>query len=154
MWEKSAVLNRGQERILASDLYLTWEDIELLDHSGMEIGAHTQSHPNIGHLPSLAAELEITAGRDLLAKRLKKPIRSFAYPFGSPGSFNDSCKRALQRIGVDIGCAYVNKNDPEPGHDPLQLTRRPVLNMPTAAFAMELTGIPGRTRRYTSSSLS
>ncbi|KAA3653537.1 MAG: polysaccharide deacetylase family protein [Chloroflexi bacterium] len=59
---------------------------ELAQSKFLEIGGHTQTHPFLTTL-SLDEQLtEIAAGREKLASKLDKPVKSFAYPFGDYSS--------------------------------------------------------------------
>ncbi len=63
--------------------YMTWEQIELLRDSGMEIGSHTINHFDLTGLDLATAHDEIATSRQLLAERLEVPVVSFSYPVGS-----------------------------------------------------------------------
>jgi peptidoglycan/xylan/chitin deacetylase (PgdA/CDA1 family) len=67
------------------NLMMTSEQIKALHHAGMEIGAHTDSHPILAKMDSEAVKQEILAGKQFLEKLLDEPIRLFAYPNGKPG---------------------------------------------------------------------
>jgi peptidoglycan/xylan/chitin deacetylase (PgdA/CDA1 family) len=66
--------------------YMTWEQIELLRDSGMEIGSHTVNHFDLTGLELDAAQDEIVTSRQLLEERLEVPVVSFSYPVGSYNS--------------------------------------------------------------------
>ncbi len=63
--------------------YMTWEQIELLRDSGMEIGSHTLNHRDLAVLSKEKAQEEITRSRQILEERLGVPVVSFCYPIGS-----------------------------------------------------------------------
>jgi peptidoglycan/xylan/chitin deacetylase (PgdA/CDA1 family) len=63
--------------------YMTWEQIELLRDSGMEIGSHSLSHPDLAAHSSEAAYEEITQSRRIIEEQIGMPVRSFCYPIGS-----------------------------------------------------------------------
>ncbi len=65
-----------------SDEFLSWEDVELLQSQGHEIGNHTVSHPKISQLADRQAQQEIDLARESLSRRLGD-INHFAWPFGS-----------------------------------------------------------------------
>lgn len=88
--------------IMPKDLMLTSNQLIELSDSGVEIGAHTASHPILANLSEADALGEITAGRDALRARLNKDIRFFAYPNGIPNKdFNDAHVRMLPDLGFD-----------------------------------------------------
>ncbi len=79
------------ERILAAagakrprDLMMRPEHIQRLARSGMEIGAHTVSHPILARLDRAAARAEIADGKEKLEGIIGSPVRLFAYPNGVP----------------------------------------------------------------------
>lgn len=63
--------------------YMSWEQVELLRDSGMEIGSHTMNHADLTGLNTTAAYAEIVESREALEQRLGVPILSFSYPAGS-----------------------------------------------------------------------
>ena len=64
---------------------LTWSQARELRAAGMEIGAHTWSHPNLAALPSAAARDELSRSKTAIEEALGEPIASMAYPYGKPG---------------------------------------------------------------------
>lgn len=64
--------------------YMSWEQIELLHNSGMEIGSHTMTHADLTGLTEISAiRKELVQSREVLEERLGVPVRSFCYPAGS-----------------------------------------------------------------------
>jgi O-antigen biosynthesis protein len=61
---------------------LDWTEVAMVASQGIEIGAHTMSHPRLDCLPRDAARDEITNSRLLIEDRLGLQVGSFAYPFG------------------------------------------------------------------------
>lgn len=68
-----------------SDLMMTSAQVRELRDQGMQIGAHTVSHPILARLDRSAAELEMATGKHQLETLLGEPVRLFAYPNGKPG---------------------------------------------------------------------
>jgi peptidoglycan/xylan/chitin deacetylase (PgdA/CDA1 family) len=60
------------------------DQLRRLHAMGMEIGAHTVSHPILTRLPALAAHAEIQASKERLEQIVQAPVRLFAYPNGVP----------------------------------------------------------------------
>lgn len=56
-----------------------------LAQAGMEIGAHSVSHPILARIDPEAARREIAAGKERLERLAGQRVRSFAYPNGRPG---------------------------------------------------------------------
>jgi len=70
---------------LPSDLMMTTGQARQLSASGMEIGAHTMTHPILAQLGPERAECEIRDGKRRLEAITGSPVTMFAYPNGKPG---------------------------------------------------------------------
>jgi peptidoglycan/xylan/chitin deacetylase (PgdA/CDA1 family) len=62
--------------------FLLPQQLRQMSAAGLEIGAHTHTHPNLARLPSAEARWEIGHSKELLEQAVGAPVRSFAYPFG------------------------------------------------------------------------
>ncbi|MEZ5529339.1 MAG: polysaccharide deacetylase family protein [Porticoccaceae bacterium] len=71
--------------LLPGDMMMTDDQVRLLNNAGIEIGAHTQSHPILATLDRVNAEQEILGSKFYLESLLGRPVRHFAYPNGRPG---------------------------------------------------------------------
>lgn len=67
---------------LPVDLMLTAIELREMSNFGMEIGAHTISHPILAHLSDADARTEISVGRETLRAIVGSSIEYFAYPNG------------------------------------------------------------------------
>ena len=67
------------------DLMMTGDRVQALALGGMQIGAHTVSHPIMARLDDASAERELARSKDELESLLKQPVTLFAYPNGKPG---------------------------------------------------------------------
>lgn len=67
------------------DLMMTSAEVRKLADAGMEIGAHTLTHPILRTLEDAAAGEEIARSRAVLESITARPVRYFAYPNGRPG---------------------------------------------------------------------
>ena len=61
---------------------LTTNELRNLARRGIEIGAHSMTHPELDILDPTAAMAEIGGSRRVLEDILGVPVRSFAYPHG------------------------------------------------------------------------
>lgn len=68
------------------DLMMSSDQVRALRASGMQIGAHTVSHPILAKLDPARAADEIGRSRDVLQALLGEPVDLFAYPNGRPGT--------------------------------------------------------------------
>ncbi len=62
--------------------YMGWDELRALRDAGMEIGAHTVSHPDLTRLGLADARAEIAQSRAALMTELGMPVLSFCYPGG------------------------------------------------------------------------
>ena len=85
---------------LDHDLMLTPEMVVNLDRAGIEIGAHTISHPILTSLEDDSSRLEIAGGKKELEAIIGKPVHLFAYPNGKVGKdFDQRHTRMAQEAG-------------------------------------------------------
>ncbi|WP_300333337.1 polysaccharide deacetylase family protein [Accumulibacter sp.] len=78
-----------------SSMMMEAEHLAQLIASGMEIGAHTHSHPILGQIGPEEARAEVARGRSELERMTGHPIRLFAYP-------NGDTRRDLGQRDVDL----------------------------------------------------
>ena len=81
---------------LPDDLMMTSSDIIALRRAGMQIGAHTVSHPILARLSDEQARQEIVDSRQFLEQLLGERVGLFAYPNGKPGE--DYTPRTLEIV--------------------------------------------------------
>jgi len=74
---------------LRDDLMMSTSQVRLMHDAGMEIGAHTVSHPILKSLSITEAESEISEGRKALQTIIDGPVDVFAYPNGKLGQDYD-----------------------------------------------------------------
>ncbi len=70
---------------LSDTLMMRSDQVRALRDAGMQIGAHTASHPILQKLTDAQAQEEITRSKDALESLLQEPVTLFAYPNGKPG---------------------------------------------------------------------
>ena len=70
---------------LPSSLMMTDEQVRNLSESGVEIGAHTKSHPILSTLELGQIKEELIGSKEYLEAILGTTVRYFAYPNGRPG---------------------------------------------------------------------
>lgn len=69
---------------LPDDQMMRSEQVLELRNAGMQIGAHTGSHPILQRIPDAQALAEITSSKAALESLLGEPVTLFAYPNGKP----------------------------------------------------------------------
>jgi peptidoglycan/xylan/chitin deacetylase (PgdA/CDA1 family) len=94
-----------------------------LHRAGMEIGAHTVTHPILATMSDQAARADMGYGKRQLEDIIGTPVRLFAYPNGKPGQdYGPRDVRIAQDLGFD--CAVTTQwGAAQYGSDPFQLPR-------------------------------
>lgn len=85
--ERLRTVNEIAERAavaLPNDLMLSEDQIRKLHRAGVEIGAHTFSHPILTRIDEQAATAEIRSSKGTLEEVIGAPVTTFAYPNGRP----------------------------------------------------------------------
>ena len=80
---------------------LNGRHLRQMAEAGMEIAAHTRTHP---HLPSLDVAgiwEEVSSSKKELEDILGQSVTSFAYPYGE---FNEDCVTAVKKAGYRVAC--------------------------------------------------
>ena len=67
-----------------TDLMMSTEQVRALHAAGMDIGAHTVTHPILAEVSASRARDEMAGSRARLEQITGAPVRLFAYPNGSP----------------------------------------------------------------------
>ncbi len=101
----------------------TPEQIEALAAAGVEIGAHTRTHCNLGriHDPKRLHD-EIVAARGEIEAAAGRPVRYFAFPYGGHAHMTTAAFRLARAAGYEaVVSAYGGYNFP--GDDPFHLQR-------------------------------
>ena len=80
-----AIAERAEVRP-PEDLMMSSEQVRALRRAGMQIGAHTVSHPILATLDAKQAADEMGRSRDALQALLGERVGLFAYPNGKPGT--------------------------------------------------------------------
>lgn len=73
-------------------------ELRELAAAGVEIGAHSVTHPDLSRLDYAACLREITESREVLERLLGMPVRTFAYPFCRYGP---AALRAVRDAGFE-----------------------------------------------------
>ena len=77
---------------------LAWDDLRDLSERGVEIGAHTRTHPDLRTIADTELQREVAVARDEVESELRRPCRYFAYPYGQ---FDRRVQSAVERAGYE-----------------------------------------------------
>jgi peptidoglycan/xylan/chitin deacetylase (PgdA/CDA1 family) len=105
------------------DLMLTTPQVKSLRDAGVEIGAHTATHPILTRLSPEAALEDIARSRQELEGILGDPVRLFAYPNGRPGEDYDRRHVEIVRELGFTAALSTAWGAAHPGCDPFQVPR-------------------------------
>lgn len=123
---------------LPDNLMMTLRQVRDLHAAGMEIGAHTVSHPILARVSAQESLEEMTVSRNRLREILGVDVATFAYPNGNPGK--DYLQRDAQNVrsaGFELavstawGCAHSQS-------DMYQLARIAPWDATPARFALRI----------------
>lgn len=108
----------------ADDLMMSSEQVRNLRRAGMQIGAHTVSHPILATLDEREAGDEIARSRDALQGLLGEKVGLFAYPNGKPGTdyLPEVHPRLVRELGFD-GAVSTRWAAARRGDDVFQIPR-------------------------------
>jgi len=112
--------------------------VRTLRAAGMEIGAHSVTHPILARVTAAQARHEIAESGQRLAEILREPVRLFAYPNGKPGAdYGPEHVRMAREAGY---CAAVSTTwgVAATGSDIYQLPRFTPWDRTPARFALRL----------------
>jgi peptidoglycan/xylan/chitin deacetylase (PgdA/CDA1 family) len=84
-----------------SDHMLHWDRLRELAAGGIEIGAHSHSHPQLDTLTPRRARQEITLSRRLLQEAIGAEVETFAYPNGYSSA---RVRRLVRAEGFRAAC--------------------------------------------------
>jgi peptidoglycan/xylan/chitin deacetylase (PgdA/CDA1 family) len=92
--------------------FLSWSQLDEIEENGIEIGAHTISHPALDTLPIGRARDEIALSKRHLEDGLGVGINSFAYPYGY---YSQAVRDLVVSAGYTSACAV--RYSMSPPHD-------------------------------------
>jgi peptidoglycan/xylan/chitin deacetylase (PgdA/CDA1 family) len=74
---------------------------------GMEVGAHTVSHPQLAELGTAEQQREIEESKRCLEERIGREVNGLAYPFGRRGDFTEETVGLVQAAGFGYACTNL-----------------------------------------------
>ncbi|MCQ4083277.1 polysaccharide deacetylase family protein [Streptomyces sp. RB6PN25] len=89
----------------APDTMLDWAQVGELAAAGLEIGAHSHSHPQLDQLPDEHLWFEVVRCKEILHEELGTAPGSFAYPYGYSSR---RVRRFVRAAGYGVGLAVGN----------------------------------------------
>jgi peptidoglycan/xylan/chitin deacetylase (PgdA/CDA1 family) len=106
-----------------------WMDVDelraLASSEGVDIGAHSLTHPFLATLGEADQWREIDGSRQSLEHLLGSRVAFFSYPYGGPGAFDEITTRLVRSAGYTIACTATG-GIAHLQRDPLQVPRNVV----------------------------
>jgi peptidoglycan/xylan/chitin deacetylase (PgdA/CDA1 family) len=84
---------------------LSWGQIEEAASIGMEVAAHSHTHPQLDQLSHQLLRDELATGKAVLEDKLGSPVTGLAYPFGYS---NAKVRETARELGHHYSCAVGN----------------------------------------------
>ncbi len=125
---------------------MSWQQVQEMQNLGIEMGAHTVSHPILSRQSPGQQEDEILRSRQRIAEATGVEPSTFAIPNGSARDFDASTVEILQRSGFRACCTTLRGSN-RPGDPPLTLRRLGIGADSTAILATRLAGFLGQGMR-------
>lgn len=96
---------------------LSWDEIRDMARRGIEIGSHGVTHSDMAELDASKAAEEAAESKGRIEDMTGCKVRSFSYPFGNWGSFDEKTEEVLKSAGYERGYTNVmgmDNSDDEP----------------------------------------
>lgn len=119
---------------------MTWQQIQEMQGAGIEMGAHTVTHPILSRQEPAQQEDEMRRSRQRIAEATGLEPTTFAFPNGSSRDFDDHSLHWLEQLGFDACCTTIRGSN-RPGDNPWTLRRLGIGADSTAILATRLAGL-------------
>jgi len=87
---------------LPQDLMMTSDQVKIMRHAGMSIGAHTVTHPILARLSPEEVRAEVAESKRFLESLLQERVGLFAYPNGKPNvDYRAADADIIRSLGFD-----------------------------------------------------
>jgi peptidoglycan/xylan/chitin deacetylase (PgdA/CDA1 family) len=89
---------------------LQWTQVAEMLQAGMQIGAHSYTHPNLAGLDGSELAYEVAHSKRIVEDRIGHDISTMAYPFGRPKvHVTQPVLEAVRRAGFGFACTTVTR---------------------------------------------
>ena len=112
-----------EERRIADELVMTWEQVLALERAGMDVQSHTKTHRVVGTLGQESLQDELVGSRRQLEQVLGHPVRALAYPVGKGVVADRATERAVRESGYALGFTNGTGVNVASAFDPLDVRR-------------------------------
>ena len=102
--------------------FLTSAQITDMAGQGVEFGGHTVTHPILARETRERVRSEVAGCKQHLESWTGRPVRTFTYPNGQPGDFNDMVKQEVRDAGYEAAFTGIRGLN-RPGLDLFEIKR-------------------------------
>ena len=103
--------------------FLNWQEAAEMARSGMAVGSHTHTHPNLATLSYDEQLGEFKLSKKLLEGSLGIPVRSVAYPYGLRETLSPATFEAAREAGYRLGFSFHGGFNSPGAVDPMNVSR-------------------------------
>ena len=96
--------DRLNERAGGVDQMMSWNEAAELGRNGVEMGAHTVTHPLLTYEDRATVRQELRLSKKALEEKLAVQVRAFAYP---NGDWDESVREEVEQAGFQ--CAFTTR---------------------------------------------
>ena len=93
--------------------FMNWDEVRQLKNFGIDVGAHTVSHPILTSLQPADLEWQLHECKIKIEQELGMECFSVAYPNGTPLDYSDAVIDAAKKIGYKLGFTLSEKRNKE-----------------------------------------
>lgn len=123
---------------LPQGLMMSSDQVRGLRRAGMQIGAHTVSHPILARLPAEEVRKEVVDSKHALEELLQERVALFAYPNGKPHQdYGREAVDIVRHCGFDAALSTA-WGSARRNNDPLQLPRFTPWDRHRARFGLRM----------------
>lgn len=126
----------------ADGVWMSWDEIRVMQAAGMGIGGHTVTHPMLSRRSAQCVRNELTICGDRLREELGEPMRFFSYPYGGLAAFGRHCQTICDEIGVEYAFSQYGGWQKQGRWEPYDLKRVAVERWMTPAYFHSLVNLP------------
>jgi Polysaccharide deacetylase len=108
-------------RRLSRSMMLEWSQVRLMHSAGVEIGAHSTTHPVLSHVQLGAAREEVVGSVRRVTEMVGTETCTFAYPYGSKDDVDPRVVEICATSGIRAAVMLVD--GAAPGDDPFRIPR-------------------------------
>ena len=91
---------------------MDWDEVRQLRSFGVEVGAHTVSHPVLASLTTDEVRRELSASKTKIEQETGSPCFAIAYPYGGGADFTAAVMEECRKLGFRIGFNLIGRRNP------------------------------------------